>query len=222
MCIRFGMVSDETDVEELLNLVVTAGQQLDEQLVELNQMGDLVRKGIEQAADDLRKESDEAIWQEGVLRHVPLVGSLYNWLSPIQKPQIKGRFLSLNEGKLQSTEIIYQHAKGIADEHVLTKNNPQETQEEVVVEESAEKKHETAQETDKDIGGKVDGVQAWRVHFAIFWKICDTFFPRQVIFVARFFLFIFLSYICNNYTFFKEKFDLLYLLLSLYFVSDKK
>lgn len=48
-------------------------------------MSELVRKGIEQAQTDLRKESDELIWQEGILRHVPLVGSIYNWISPAQK-----------------------------------------------------------------------------------------------------------------------------------------
>ena len=33
MCIRFGMVSMETDVEELLALVVNTGKQLDEQVI---------------------------------------------------------------------------------------------------------------------------------------------------------------------------------------------
>ena len=112
VCIRFGMVSMDTDVEELLTLVVTTGGQVDEQIAKLSQMGDIVRKGIEQAAEDLKRETDEAIWQEGVLRHVPIVGSLYNWISPLQKPQIKGRFLSLNEGKLQSTEVVYKHGMG--------------------------------------------------------------------------------------------------------------
>ena len=41
------MVSMETDVEELLALVVSTGRELDEQLVQLSQMGDLVRKGKE-------------------------------------------------------------------------------------------------------------------------------------------------------------------------------
>ena len=52
---------------------------------QLATMSDLVLKGIEQAQQDLRKESDDALWQEGILRHVPIVGSLYNWISPIQK-----------------------------------------------------------------------------------------------------------------------------------------
>ena len=85
MCIRFGMVSMETDVEELLGLVTRTGMNLDEQVNELHNMSELVRKGIEQAQTDLQRENDDAIWQEGILRHVPLVGSIYNWISPAQK-----------------------------------------------------------------------------------------------------------------------------------------
>merc|ERR1719270_395923 len=107
LCIRFGMVSMETDVEELLALVINTGKQLDEQIIQLTQMSELVRKGIVQASEDLQRENDEAVWQEGVLRHVPIVGSLYNWINPLQKPLIKGRCLSLKEGKLESTESIY-------------------------------------------------------------------------------------------------------------------
>ena len=48
-------------------------------------MSELVRKGIVQAAEDLRMENDNAVWQEGVLIHVPFVGSIYNLISPFQK-----------------------------------------------------------------------------------------------------------------------------------------
>ena len=85
MCIRFGMVSMETDVEELLGLVTRTGLELEDQVHKLQSMSEMVRKGIEEAQNELRKESDEMIWQEGILRHVPLVGSIYNWLSPAQK-----------------------------------------------------------------------------------------------------------------------------------------
>ncbi len=88
MCIRFGMVSMETDVEELLSLVIRTGTELDEQVNKLQSMSELVRKGIEQAQTDLRKETDDQIWQEGILRHVPLVGSIYNWISPAPKVNI--------------------------------------------------------------------------------------------------------------------------------------
>jgi len=108
MCIRFGMVSMETDVEELLGLVLKSGTDLDDKVYQLQNMSELVKKGIEQAQTDLRKESDDLIWQEGILRHVPLVGSIYNWISPAQKLQVKGRTLSLNEGRLHTTDEIFK------------------------------------------------------------------------------------------------------------------
>ena len=58
----------------------------------------------------MRQETDNQIWQEGILRHVPLVGSLYNWLSPVPSDaKAKGRSLNLEEGKLESTEMLYKH-----------------------------------------------------------------------------------------------------------------
>jgi hypothetical protein len=48
------------------------------------------------------------VWQEGLLRHVPIVGGIYNWINPLQKPTITGRCLSLKEGKLETTESIYK------------------------------------------------------------------------------------------------------------------
>lgn len=113
------MVSMETDVEELLALVIKSGMALDEQLAQLQNMSAVIRKGIEQAQGELQKESEEAIWQEGILRHVPLVGSFYNWISPLQKPQIKGRVLSLNEGKLEKSDTIYKAGEKVGRIHVL-------------------------------------------------------------------------------------------------------
>ena len=96
MCIRFGMVSMETDVEELLGLVLKSGTDLDDKVYQLQNMSELVKKGIEQAQTDLRKESDDLIWQEGILRHVPLVGSIYNWISPAQKVKLFDTIYSID------------------------------------------------------------------------------------------------------------------------------
>jgi hypothetical protein len=49
MCIRFGMVSMDTDVEELLALVTRTGTDLDEQVDHFQNMEEMVRKGIQQA-----------------------------------------------------------------------------------------------------------------------------------------------------------------------------
>lgn len=64
--------------------------------------------GIETATVDLKKETEEKIWQEGILRHVPVFGNLVNWWSPPAKNAVKGRWLDLEAGVVRSTEIIYE------------------------------------------------------------------------------------------------------------------
>lgn len=68
MCVRFGMVTMETEVEELLNLVINTGRDIDEAVSQLQTMSEVVRKGVEQAQDELRAEADNKLWQEGILR----------------------------------------------------------------------------------------------------------------------------------------------------------
>ena len=89
------------------------------------------------------------------MRHVPIVGSLYNWISPLQKPQIKGRCLSLQEGTLQSSDIIYNKPnfnnipeeeedgeKGVQERTKEETTKEPESVEEEVVEPPAEKTEE--------------------------------------------------------------------------------
>lgn len=62
---------------------------------------------------DLQKENEEKLWQEGILRHVPVFGNIVNWWSPISKENggIKGRSLDLSAGVIESTENIYRNHK---------------------------------------------------------------------------------------------------------------
>ncbi|KAK8728422.1 hypothetical protein OTU49_009288 [Cherax quadricarinatus] len=108
-CVRFGMVTADTDLSELLSLVITTGREIETSSRFLDQMTDIVRKGIEAATEDLKRENEERLWQEGILRHVPIVGSVYNWFSPAPPPGIKGRTLDLTAGVLESTENIYRY-----------------------------------------------------------------------------------------------------------------
>lgn len=67
-------------------------------------------QGIEAATADLQRESDEKLWSEGIMRHVPVLGSVVNWWSPPQKETgIKGRSLNLTQGVVESTENIYKY-----------------------------------------------------------------------------------------------------------------
>lgn len=108
-CVRFGMVTADTDLSELLSLVINTGKDIESSSKFLDQMTDIVQKGIEAATEDLKRENEERLWQEGILRHVPIVGSVYNWFSPPPPPGIKGRTLDLTAGVLESTENIYRY-----------------------------------------------------------------------------------------------------------------
>ncbi|XP_037073751.1 pyridoxal-dependent decarboxylase domain-containing protein 1-like [Pollicipes pollicipes] len=99
VCIRFGMVTMDTDVDELCSLLLDLGGQIEESSRFLETMSEMLMKGIEEANQDLRKESEDQLWQEGVLRHVPLVGTIVNWWSPSPKPAVRGRRLDLAEGE---------------------------------------------------------------------------------------------------------------------------
>lgn len=109
ICVRFGMVTNDTDVEELLDLVISVGKGVQENSKVLDSMTEIVKKGIEAATADLQRESDEKLWNDGIVRHIPVVGSFVNWWSPQQKENgIKGRSLNLTQGVVESTENIYK------------------------------------------------------------------------------------------------------------------
>jgi hypothetical protein len=106
------MVTSETDIEELLELVISAGNALQESSKALVSMAEVIRKGITAAEFDLRKEADEKVWNDGILRVVPVVGSVLNWINPLPKDVgsgIKGRSLNLQQGVVESTENIYKY-----------------------------------------------------------------------------------------------------------------
>ncbi|CAN8002704.1 unnamed protein product [Ixodes hexagonus] len=109
-CVRFGMVTDDLDVEELVGLVLAAGMELEESSKALESMSELVKQGIQEAAKGLQQENEEKIMQEGLLRHVPIVGSLFNWWSPTSKESgIRGRSFNITSGLVESTENIYKY-----------------------------------------------------------------------------------------------------------------
>ncbi|KAL0278386.1 UNVERIFIED_CONTAM: hypothetical protein PYX00_000223 [Menopon gallinae] len=110
VCVRFGMVTGDTDMQELLSLVTAMGKEVEESSKYLDIMVEIVKKGIETATMDLQKENEERLWQEGILRHVPVFGSIVNWWSPKTKETgVKGRSLNLQAGVVESTENIYRY-----------------------------------------------------------------------------------------------------------------
>lgn len=124
ICVRFGMVTSETDVEELLDLVIQTGQKIQENSKILDTMSEILKKGIEAATIDLQREAEEKLWQDGILRQVPLVGRVVNWWSPPAKEGgVKGRSLNLTQGVVESTENIYKYHMQMTAKHNQLKGN---------------------------------------------------------------------------------------------------
>ncbi|XP_041362368.1 putative pyridoxal-dependent decarboxylase domain-containing protein 2 [Gigantopelta aegis] len=115
VCIRFGLITDSTDIEELVSLVASTGKEVEESSKFLESMSEMVQKGIMEANEELQKESTHKLMEEGVLRQVPLVGSLLNWWSP-SKETVKGRTFNLSSGKIFTTETIYKYHMQVQEE----------------------------------------------------------------------------------------------------------
>ncbi|ESO89261.1 hypothetical protein LOTGIDRAFT_52276, partial [Lottia gigantea] len=108
VCVRFGLITSNTDVEELIALVQSTGKEIEESSKYLESLSEIIKKNIETANQELQKENESKLLQEGVMRQVPLVGSLINWLSPT-KETTKGRTFNLTSGTIESTEPIYKY-----------------------------------------------------------------------------------------------------------------
>uniref|UniRef100_A0A8C2ZDU2 Pyridoxal-dependent decarboxylase domain-containing protein 1 n=1 Tax=Cyclopterus lumpus TaxID=8103 RepID=A0A8C2ZDU2_CYCLU len=105
-CIFVGMVTEDVDVSELVNTVAALGRDIEESGRLLENMTEVVRKGILEAELQLQQANEEKLIEEGMLRQLPLVGSVLNWFSPFQS-SIKGRTFNLAAGSLDSTETTY-------------------------------------------------------------------------------------------------------------------
>ncbi|CAD5123457.1 DgyrCDS11803 [Dimorphilus gyrociliatus] len=117
-CVRFGLVTNATDLEELVGLVVSKAKEVEEASRYLEIMADVVKQGIEKAELELVEEHQKKLASEGVLRQVPLVSSLMNWWSPPPKEGMKGRTFLLSSGKILSTEPIYKYRIQVKEEDV--------------------------------------------------------------------------------------------------------
>lgn len=131
-CVRFGMVVAITDVEALANLVRQTGLNLEESTLALETMAVMIRKGIEEAQAELQRETEEKLWQEGLLRHIPVVGSLVNYFSPPQKTSVKGRCLNLQNGRIEKSEVtihslVVEEASVVVEEASEALSSNQET-----------------------------------------------------------------------------------------------
>uniref|UniRef100_A0A672ZWS4 Pyridoxal-dependent decarboxylase domain-containing protein 1 n=1 Tax=Sphaeramia orbicularis TaxID=375764 RepID=A0A672ZWS4_9TELE len=105
-CIFVGMVTEDVDVSELVDTIAALGRDIEESGRLLENMTEVVRKGIQEAELQLQKASEEKLIEEGMLRQLPLVGSVLNWFSPFES-SIKGRTFNLAAGTVSLNVQYY-------------------------------------------------------------------------------------------------------------------
>uniref|UniRef100_A0A8D2JES8 Pyridoxal-dependent decarboxylase domain-containing protein 1 n=1 Tax=Varanus komodoensis TaxID=61221 RepID=A0A8D2JES8_VARKO len=105
-CIYIGMVTEDLDVSELVETIAAMGREIEENSRLLENMTEVVRKGILEAQVQLEKANEERLLEEGLLRQIPVVGSVLNWFSPFHASP-KGQTFNLTAGSLESTESTY-------------------------------------------------------------------------------------------------------------------
>ncbi|VDN03815.1 unnamed protein product [Thelazia callipaeda] len=126
-CVKFGMLSDDKDLADLVFLVSERGEEIEHSQQYMDSLAEMIREGIETASEDLRRENDARLLQEGVIRQIPLMSSLVNWLSPMGKgvQNIKGRSFDLKTGQIQSTEVYYKNR--LMNQTSVTSQEPHHT-----------------------------------------------------------------------------------------------
>ncbi|KAJ8728408.1 hypothetical protein PYW08_016793 [Mythimna loreyi] len=123
-CVRFGMVTEDTDVDELLDLVISAGKEVEESSRALTNMTEVLKKGIEEAQADIERENAERLWQEGLLRRVPVVGRVVEWWAPAAVPPPSGRRLHLAHGTLQTTDDVIRNVQNKSNSEPARAHSP--------------------------------------------------------------------------------------------------
>lgn len=95
-------------------------QELEKTSKIIEKIGELLRQGIQKAQEEISKEEEEAFWnQEGIMRQLPVVGSVLSWWLPQEKTQIPGRTFNLASKSLEKTipqSPTKQDAKNKQDE----------------------------------------------------------------------------------------------------------
>jgi len=102
-CICLGVDTNPITSESAENYVVTIYHlakeiKFSDKIV--SKIAEVIQNGIKLAEQELSKEEEEALYQAGLLRQLPLFGSVVNWLAPIEKPQITGRTFVLTQRSL--------------------------------------------------------------------------------------------------------------------------
>ncbi|VDL94216.1 unnamed protein product [Schistocephalus solidus] len=116
-CLRFGLITPGTDMSEMLELVLQVASVVEEDSNYVNNLSEIVKRGIEEATNQLKVEQEKKLREEGMLRQVPYLDRLVNWWYPPTDAQIPGRALNLSIGELSSTQPLLRQRSSTVSLH---------------------------------------------------------------------------------------------------------
>eukprot|EP01119_Soliformovum_irregulare_P020709 TRINITY_DN6758_c0_g1_i2.p1 TRINITY_DN6758_c0_g1~~TRINITY_DN6758_c0_g1_i2.p1 ORF type:complete len:687 (-),score=229.67 TRINITY_DN6758_c0_g1_i2:33-2093(-) len=102
-CITVGVDTEPLTTESVelcVKMIYDAAKEAENKSGLLEKIAEVVRIGIQQAQAELVQQESNQIWEQGIVRNLPVVGSVMNWWSPYQPSPSKGRKFDLRSQSL--------------------------------------------------------------------------------------------------------------------------
>lgn len=118
LCIVVGMIDENVNLKLFVTKIANLAIDLQDNSKFVDSVKDSVEENIREAQAKLDLEREEKLYQEGLMRNVPIVSSLFNWLSPPPVDHgIIGHSFDLTSGKLDKTENVYKLKMQVYDDN---------------------------------------------------------------------------------------------------------
>ncbi|XP_065659651.1 putative pyridoxal-dependent decarboxylase domain-containing protein 2 isoform X2 [Hydra vulgaris] len=116
--IKINVVDEAFDLQLFADRILKLTIDMEDNEKYAEMLKESVQKNIEEAMTKIEREREEKFFQDGVLRSVPIVSSLYNWWSPPPKEDhgVIGRSFDLSSGKLEATDKTYKFKMQLHDD----------------------------------------------------------------------------------------------------------
>eukprot|EP00824_Muranothrix_gubernata_P001230 TRINITY_DN11440_c0_g1_i1.p1 TRINITY_DN11440_c0_g1~~TRINITY_DN11440_c0_g1_i1.p1 ORF type:complete len:828 (+),score=182.51 TRINITY_DN11440_c0_g1_i1:171-2486(+) len=109
-CLLVGVASppvNDERMQQIVNLIDETTGNLEISQKVLENMGEVIRRSIHDAEEQIEEENLTQFAEEGIIRHLPVVGPVFNWLLPHTPSPVKGRTFDIRSRQLESTEATY-------------------------------------------------------------------------------------------------------------------
>jgi hypothetical protein len=94
-----------------------------------DRVGEIVRQFVKETEATMKKESEELRSQTGLIRKIPIVGSMWNWWSPVRDPR-KGKKFDLVATSLEEPTVVRSSISRDESVHSSASDDEEEEDEE--------------------------------------------------------------------------------------------